>query len=177
MFMLKTLALAGSIVGATAFAPISGSMSAPKLRVAAPKICTRGSAVAPGMSGDGTMSDDGTVTLSRRSTGTKTLFRETLTKDAFKSFDADNSSTISLNELKMAARFDEQRRPLSEVLLKRWLRQNWVRPDPSTARFQDVATRLDLNGDGEVDFGEFEQFMQKEVYSDASFSGSLQLRR
>ena len=171
MFMLKTLALAGSVVGATAFAPVSGSMSAPKLRIAAPKTCTRGSDVAP------SMSSDGTVTLSRRSTGTKTLFRETLTKDAFKSFDADNSSTISLDELKMAARFDEQRRPLSEVLLKRWLRQNWVRPDPSTARFQDVATRLDLNGDGEVDFGEFEQFMQKEVYSDASFSGSLQLRR
>jgi len=105
------------------------------------------------------------------------MARETLTKDTFKSFDADNSSTISLDELKMAARFDEQRRPVSEVLLKRWLRQNWLRSDPSTARIQDVATRLDLNGDGEVDFGEFEQFMQKEVYSDASFSGALQLRR
>ena len=172
MFMIKTFALAGSIVGATAFAPVSGSMSTPKLRVAAPKICTRGSAVVPSMSGD-----DGTVTLSRRSIGTKTLFRETLTKDTFKSFDADDSATISLDELKVAARFDEQRRPVSEVLLKRWLRQNWLRPDPSTARIQDVATRLDLNGDGEVDFGEFEQFMQKEVYSDASFSGALQLRR
>ncbi|KAJ1485998.1 hypothetical protein T484DRAFT_1944408 [Baffinella frigidus] len=168
MFSIKTLALTGAIVGATAFAPVGRGISAPELRVAAPRICTQGSAVVMSMSGDGT------TTLSRPS-ATETLRREKLTKRSFQSFDADNSSTINLNELKMAARFDEQRRPLSEVLLRRWLRQNWLRPDASTNRIQDVVTRLDLNGDGEVDFGEYEEFMKREVFPDASFCASLQL--
>mmetsp|Transcript_7217 Transcript_7217/g.16789 ORF Transcript_7217/g.16789 Transcript_7217/m.16789 type:complete len:175 (-) Transcript_7217:129-653(-) len=172
MFSLKTLALAGAIVGATAFAPVSRSVSAPELHGASPRICTRGSAVVRSMT---SMSGEGTTTLTRPSGGTETLLREKLTKQTFKSFDADHSSTINLDELKMAARFDEQRRPLSEVLLRRWLRQNWLRPDPHTARIQDVVTRLDLNGDGEVDFGEYEEFMKREVFPDASFCASLQL--
>ena len=50
------------------------------------------------------------------------------------------------------------------------------RLSPSTARVQEVVTRLDLNGDGEVDFGQFEQFIKRQVYPDASFSGVLNLR-
>ena len=61
----------------------------------------------------------------------------------------------------MAASFDEQRHPLFQVLLWRGLRQNWLRPDPSTARVQDVVTRLDINGDWEVDFGDSVQFMKR----------------
>ena len=54
MLMIKGLALAGAIVGVAAFAPPVGrSMSAPDLRVPAPRI-NRGSAVVRSMSGDGT---------------------------------------------------------------------------------------------------------------------------
>ena len=52
MFMLKTLALAGAIVGAAAFAPLSRSMSAPDLRVPAPRIYNRGPAMVRSMPGD-----------------------------------------------------------------------------------------------------------------------------
>jgi hypothetical protein len=70
MFSLKLLALVGAIVGATAFAPVS--MSTSELHFAAPRICTRGSAVVRSMSGDGT------TTLTRPSGGTQTLLREKL---------------------------------------------------------------------------------------------------
>ena len=59
MYSLKTLFLAGAVVGATAFAPVT--MSAPGLRFATPRICTRGSALHRSMAGDGT------TTLSRQS--------------------------------------------------------------------------------------------------------------
>ena len=52
MFMLKTLALVGAIVGAAAFAPMTRSMSAPDLRAPAPRIYHRGSAMVRSMSGD-----------------------------------------------------------------------------------------------------------------------------
>jgi len=52
MFMLKTLALASAIVGAVAFAPMTRSMSAPDLRVPAPRIFDRGSVVVRSISGD-----------------------------------------------------------------------------------------------------------------------------
>jgi len=97
------------------------------------------------------MAGDGITTLQRPSRLTGTLLR------TFRSFDADNSSTINLDGLKMAASFDEQRRQLSEGFLRRWPHQHWFRPDPSTAHGHDVVTRLDLNGDGEVDVSEFDQ--------------------
>ena len=126
MCSLKTLAIAGSIVGATAFAPASRGMSAPELRSAVPRICTQGSTAVQSISGEGT------TTLQRPSRLTETLLR------TFKSVDADNSSTMNLDELKMAASFfvfcDEQQSPLSEAMLRRWLSQNWLRPDPSNLR-------------------------------------------
>ena len=68
MFSLKTLVLAGAIVGATAFTPVS--MSTPGLRFAAPRICTRGSAMARSMAGDGT------TTLTRQPGGSEAQLRE-----------------------------------------------------------------------------------------------------
>jgi len=65
--MLKTLALAGAIVGAAAFAPIGRSMSAPELRVPAPRNFNRGSAMVRSMSGDLT------TKLARPSGRTETL--------------------------------------------------------------------------------------------------------
>jgi len=67
MLSLTTLALAGAIVGTSAFAP--ATMSAPALRSSAPKICTRDSAVVRSMSGDGT------TTLTRPSDGTETFLQ------------------------------------------------------------------------------------------------------
>ena len=73
MFSLKTLFLAGVVVGATAFAPMS--MSTPELRFATPRICTRGNVMARSMAGDGT------TTLTRQpveSGGSEALLREKL---------------------------------------------------------------------------------------------------
>lgn len=71
MFSIKTLALAGAMVGATAFTPLS--VSAPQLRFAAPRICTRGAMVRVR-----SMSGDGTTRPSVESGGTDTLLREKL---------------------------------------------------------------------------------------------------
>jgi len=81
MFSLKTLFLAGAIVGATAFAPVS--MSTPALRLAAPRICTRGSATVRSMAGDGTttlpmqpVESGGSEALLREKLGSPVWIRE-----------------------------------------------------------------------------------------------------
>ncbi|KAJ1486000.1 hypothetical protein T484DRAFT_1745836 [Baffinella frigidus] len=132
MFSIKTLVLAAAIVGATAFAPVSRSMSAPELRVAAPRICTRGRALTRSMSGDGS------TTLAMPPSGaTETLLREKLTT-CVESFDADTSATINLDTLKMAASIVERRRPLSAVLLMQWIQlevrlRSWLQVYPDAS--------------------------------------------
>ena len=52
MFAFKTFFLAGAIIGATAFTPVS--MSTPELRFATQRICTRSNGMVRSMAGDGT---------------------------------------------------------------------------------------------------------------------------
>ncbi|KAJ1485995.1 hypothetical protein T484DRAFT_3631625 [Baffinella frigidus] len=98
MFSIKTLTLAGAIAGATAFSPVSRSLSAPELRVAAPRMSTRGSPVTRSMSGDDT------TTLARPARLRRFSAMDPFTQEPLTSFDAGNSCTINLDELKMALR-------------------------------------------------------------------------
>jgi len=72
-----------------------------------------------------------------------TLIRQTfLTPTLFNEIDADGSGTIDLDELKAAVQFT------------------------SNANVRDLIQRADLNGDGVIDYGEYERLMNMEVYGD-----------
>lgn len=72
------------------------------------------------------------------------LIKQTfLTTDLFNSIDADGSGSIDIEELKDAVKFT------------------------SNANARDLIQRADVNGDGVIDFGEYERLMNMEVNGDA----------
>jgi len=74
---------------------------------------------------------------------TGTLIKQTfLTPQLFEQIDADNSGTIDLDELKDIVQFT------------------------SNANVRDLIQRADLNGDGVIDYGEYERLMNMEVYGE-----------
>ncbi|KAJ1480884.1 chlorophyll a/b-binding protein domain-containing protein [Baffinella frigidus] len=85
--------------------------------------------------------------------GPKTLIRQTfLTPELFKSIDVDESGTIDLEELKNAVKFS------------------------SSADVRALIQRGDLNGDGVIDYPEYERLMNMEVYGDAA-GGNFYVRQ
>ena len=74
---------------------------------------------------------------------TGTLIKQTfLTPTLFNEIDQDKSGTIDLDELKEAVKFT------------------------SNASVRDLIQRADLNGDGVIDYGEYERLMNMECYGD-----------
>jgi len=72
--------------------------------------------------------------------------------DIYVQIDKDGSGTIDLDELKAAVQFT------------------------SNASVRDLIQRADLNGDGVIDYGEYERLMNMEVYGDAQ-GGNFYVRQ
>jgi hypothetical protein len=84
---------------------------------------------------------------------TGALIKQTfLTPTLFNQIDKDGSGTIDLDELKAAVQFT------------------------SNASVRDLIQRADLNGDGVIDYGEYERLMNMEVYGDAQ-GGNFYVRQ
>jgi len=75
-----------------------------------------------------------------------------LTPSLFNEIDADGSGTIDLEELKSAVKFT------------------------ANANVRDLIQRADLNGDGVIDYGEYERLMNMEVYGDDA-GGNVYVRQ
>jgi len=75
-----------------------------------------------------------------------------LTPSLFNEIDADGSGTIDLEELKAAVKFT------------------------ANANVRDLIQRADLNGDGVIDYGEYERLMNMEVYGDDA-GGNIYVRQ
>ncbi|KAJ1469315.1 light harvesting complex protein [Baffinella frigidus] len=94
-----------------------------------------------------------TSALRMQQDGPKTLIKQTfLTPALFKQIDADNSGSIDLEELKSAVKFS------------------------SSADVRALIQRGDLNGDGVIDYPEYERLMNMEVYGDAA-GGNFYVRQ
>ena len=89
----------------------------------------------------------------QQSDGPKTLIKQTfLTPTLFKEIDVDENGTVSLEELKSAVKFS------------------------SSADVRALIQRGDLNGDGVIDYPEYERLMNMEVYGDAA-GGNFYVRQ
>ena len=75
-----------------------------------------------------------------------------LTPGLFNQIDEDGSGTIDLEELKVAVKFT------------------------ANANVRDLIQRADLNGDGVIDYGEYERLMNMEVYGDDA-GGNVYVRQ
>jgi hypothetical protein len=95
----------------------------------------------------------GAAGLCMQSSGPKTLIKQTfLTPTLFQEIDVDASGSIDLEELKNAVKFS------------------------SSADVRDLIQRGDLNGDGVIDYPEYERLMNMEVYGDAA-GGNFYVRQ
>ena len=157
--MLKTAALAGVAASAAAFAP----MGAPSTRAAhRPAVC-----------GLNMQQIKPTGALIKQTFLTPTLFNQVQFINPFSchrvmpslsthaqtffcsctpsliQIDKDGSGTIDLDELKAAVKFT------------------------SNASVRDLIQRADLNGDGVIDYGEYERLMNMEVRTGIHAAGAL----